>query len=214
MATLWQNIYRRRWSHTERIGIMGGTFDPIHYGHLLAAEEARFRFSMNKVIFVPCGIPPHKKSYAVTPAEHRYAMTVLATASNPRFVVSRIEIDRPGPSYAVDTLRAFRQMFGEGGELFFITGVDAVLEILTWKDKGELVRLCRFIAVTRPGYDVRQLSDRLPSDYLERIIPLVIPGMDVSSTLIRQRVRAGEPIRYLTPDAVCDYIVKHGLYKG
>lgn len=192
---------------------MGGTFDPIHYGHLLAAEEARFRFGMNQVIFVPCGIPPHKKPYAVTPAEHRYAMTVLATASNPQFVVSRIELDRPGPSYAIDTIRAFRQMFGEGTELFFITGVDAVLEILTWKENGELIKICRFIAVTRPGYDIRQLHDRLPPDYLERIIPLTIPGIDVSSTMIRERVRKGEPIRYLTPDPVCDYIAKHGLYR-
>jgi nicotinate-nucleotide adenylyltransferase len=192
---------------------MGGTFDPIHYGHLIAAEEARFRFGLSRVIFVPCGVPPHKKPYEVTPAEHRYAMTVLATASNPHFVVSRVEIERPGPSYAVDTVKIFRQQFGERAELFFITGLDAVLEILTWKSHDELIRLCRFIAVTRPGYDAVKLRERLPSDYLERIDLLAIPGMDISSTMIRERVRKGEPIRYLTPEAVCDYIAKHGLYK-
>ncbi|MFA0756452.1 MAG: hypothetical protein YPKNTGVA_001973 [Candidatus Fervidibacter sp.] len=191
---------------------MGGTFDPIHYGHLVAAEEARHRFGLACVMFVPCGQPPHKKTYAVTPAEHRYAMTLLATASNPHFVVSRLEIDRPGPSYSVDTVRLLRQQFPDA-ELFFITGADAVLEILTWKDSDELIGLCRFIAVTRPGYDLQQL-ERLPAHYLERIMPLAIPGVDISSTLIRERVRRGEPIRYLTPDAVCDYIAKHGLYRS
>ncbi len=192
---------------------MGGTFDPIHYGHLLAAEEARYRFGLSQVIFVPCGTPPHKKTYEVTPAEHRYAMTVLATASNQYFAVSRVEIDRPGPSYAVDTVKIFRHQFGERSELFFITGIDAVLEILTWKSHDELIQLCRFIAVTRPGYDAQKLREKLPPSYLTKIDLLVIPGLDISSTMIRERVRKGEPIRYLTPDAVCDYIVKHGLYR-
>lgn len=192
---------------------MGGTFDPIHYGHLLAAEEARCRFALSQVIFVPCGIPPHKKTYEATPAEHRYAMTVLATASNQYFAVSRVEIDRPGPSYAVDTVKIFQHQLGEESELFFITGLDAVLEILTWKSHDELIQLCRFIAVTRPGYDAQKLREKLPPSYLTKIDLLVIPGLDISSTMIRERVRKGEPIRYLTPDAVCDYIVKHGLYR-
>ncbi len=193
---------------------MGGTFDPIHYGHLLAAEEARFRFALSQVLFVPCGIPPHKKPYEVTPAEHRYAMTVLATADNPYFRVSRIEIDRPGPSYSVDTVRLLREQFGGETELFFITGLDAVLEILTWRNPDDLIRLCQLIAVTRPGYDAHRLREVLPPHYLERVHLLVIPGMDISSTMIRERVRRGEPIRYLTPDAVCDYIAKHGLYRS
>lgn len=192
---------------------MGGTFDPIHYGHLIAAEEARHKFNLSQVIFVPCGIPPHKKDYKVTAAEHRYAMTLLATASNPYFSVSRVEIDRPGPSYAVDTIKIFRKQFGEDVELFFITGLDAVLEVLTWKNPDELVRLCHFIAVTRPGYDAQKLQEQLPAHYLDRISLLAIPGVDISSTMIRERVRKGEPIRYLTPDAVCDYIAKHRLYK-
>lgn len=192
---------------------MGGTFDPIHYGHLIAAEEARHKFNLSQVSFVPCGIPPHKKDYKVTAAEHRYAMTLLATASNPYFSVSRVEIDRPGPSYAVDTIKIFRKQFGEDVELFFITGLDAVLEVLTWKNPDELVRLCHFIAVTRPGYDAQKLQEQLPAHYLDRISLLAIPGVDISSTMIRERVRKGEPIRYLTPDAVCDYIAKHRLYK-
>ncbi|MCS7264497.1 MAG: nicotinate-nucleotide adenylyltransferase [Armatimonadetes bacterium] len=195
------------------MGVMGGTFDPIHYGHLLAAEEARFRFNLSRVIFVPCGTPPHKKPYKVTPAEHRYAMTVLATASNPYFVVSRIEIDRPGPSYAIDTVKIFRQQFGYGVEIFFITGLDAVLEILTWKNHDELIQLCQFIAVNRPGYDSEKLREHLPPSYLDRISLLSIPGIDISSTMIRERVRKNEPILYLTPETVCDYIAKHGLYK-
>ncbi len=192
---------------------MGGTFDPIHYGHLLAAEEARFRFNLKQVIFIPSGVPPHKKPHEVTTAEHRYAMTVLATASNPCFVVSRIEIDRKGPSYAVDTVKILRQQFGEGVELFLIIGLDAALEILTWKNHHELIRLCQFITVTRPGYDVKKLHEYLPHHYLERINLLSMPGIDISSTMIRERVQKNETIRYLTPDSVCDYIAKHGLYK-
>lgn len=193
---------------------MGGTFDPIHYGHLIAAEEARFVFGLSQVIFVPCGIPPHKKPYKVTSPEHRYAMTILATENNPHFIVSRVEIDRPGPSYTVDTVKIFRQQFGNRVELFFITGLDAVLEILTWKSHEELIHLCHFIAVTRPGYDASKLQKSLPAAYLERIDLLTIPGMDISSTMIRERVRRGQPIRYLTPDPVCHYIAKHQLYKS
>ncbi|HID05665.1 MAG TPA: nicotinate-nucleotide adenylyltransferase [Armatimonadetes bacterium] len=193
---------------------MGGTFDPIHCGHLLAAEEARFRFQLSKVIFVPCGIPVHKKPYDVTPAEHRYAMVLLATASNPYFETSRIEIERPGPSYAIDTVRAFREQFGASVQLFFITGADAILEILAWKDTNELVKLCRFIAVTRPGYDLSHLHEQLSSEYLRAIDVLEIPGMDISSTSIRERVHRGEPIRYMVPDAVHDYIMQRRLYHG
>lgn len=199
-------------SMDRRIGIMGGTFDPIHLAHLLAAEEARFRFNLNKVVFVPCGIPVHKKPYEVTPVEHRYAMVLLATAGNPCFEVSRIEIDRQGPSYAIDTIRAFRQIFGEGTALYFITGADAVLEILTWRAADELIKLCRFIAVTRPGYDLSRLREQLGEKYAGAIDVLQIPGMDISSTIIRHRLRNGEPIRYMVPEAVYDYIMRHGLY--
>lgn len=192
---------------------MGGTFDPIHYGHLIGAEEARFRFRLEKVIFVPSGQPPHKKEYQVTPARHRLAMVLLATASNPYFIVSTEEIERPGPSYTIDTIRNYRARYGDSLDIYFITGADAILEISTWKENEKLVRLCRFIGITRPGYDLNQLSHRLPSSYLERIDLLEIPTIDISSTELRERVRRGEPIRYLTPDAVCDYIAKEGLYR-
>lgn len=197
----------------KRIGIMGGTFDPIHMAHLLAAEEAHFRFNLDKVVFVPCGVPAHKKPYEVTPAEHRYAMVLLATIGNPHFEVSRIEIDRQGPSYAIDTVRAFRRLYGDDAALFFITGADAVLEILTWRDADKLMELCRFIAVTRPGYDLSKLGEVLGERYTSAIDVLPIPEMDISSTQIRQRVRNGEPIRYMVPDAVYDYIMRHGLYR-
>jgi nicotinate-nucleotide adenylyltransferase len=201
-------------SHSiKRIGIMGGTFDPIHLAHLFAAEEARFKFNLEKVIFVPCGVPAHKKPYEVTPAEHRYAMVLLATANNPYFEVSRIEIDREGPSYAIDTVVAFRQLYGEDASIYFITGADAVLEILTWKETDKLIRLCKFIAVTRPGYDLSKISEVLGEEYASAIEILQIPGMDISSTAIRQRVRNGEPIRYLVPEMVYHYIMQHKLYR-
>lgn len=201
-------------SHSiKRIGIMGGTFDPIHLAHLFAAEEARFKFNLEKVIFVPCGVPAHKKPYEVTPAEHRYAMVLLATANNPYFEVSRIEIDREGPSYAIDTVMAFRQLYGEDASIYFITGADAVLEILTWKETDKLIRLCKFIAVTRPGYDLSKISEVLGEEYASAIEILQIPGMDISSTAIRQRVRNGEPIRYLVPEMVYHYIMQHKLYR-
>ncbi len=206
--------WRERWSLTRRIGIMGGTFDPIHYGHLIGAEEARFRFGLEKVIFMPCGQPPHKKDYPVTPARHRLAMVLLATASNPYFQVSTEEIERPGPSYTIDTIRSYRERFGEALDLYFITGADAILEILTWKENTELIRLTRFIGITRPGYDLTALNQRLPPSYLERIDILEIPTIDISSTQLRQRVCTGEPIRYLTPDPVRDYIAKEGLYRN
>jgi nicotinate-nucleotide adenylyltransferase len=207
-------VWQVETSHSiKRIGIMGGTFDPIHLAHLFAAEEARFKFNLEKVIFVPCGVPAHKKPYEVTPAEHRYAMVLLATANNPYFEVSRIEIDREGPSYAIDTVVAFRQLYGEDASIYFITGADAVLEILAWKETDKLIRLCKFIAVTRPGYDLSKISEVLGEEYASAIEILQIPGMDISSTAIRQRVRNGEPIRYLVPEMVYHYIMQHKLYR-
>ncbi|HIE09511.1 MAG TPA: nicotinate-nucleotide adenylyltransferase [Armatimonadetes bacterium] len=200
----------RKW---KRIGIMGGTFDPIHYGHLVAAEEARWRFDLEVVIFVPAGQPPHKPSEGITDKEHRYNMVVLATCPNPYFLVSRVEIDRPGPSYAIDTVREFKRKLGQDVEIYFITGADAVLEILTWREAERLVELCDFIAATRPGYDLEAMYRELPEKFLKHIHPLPIPGMAISSTEIRRRVREGLPIRYLTPEPVEQYILKHGLYK-
>ena len=142
----------------QRIGIMGGTFDPVHYGHLVTAEAAREQFNLEKVVFVPSGHPPHKLLGTVSDFYHRYQMAVAATASNPFFEVSQLEYERGGCSYAVDTVRDFRRLYGAGEELFFITGADAILEIFGWKQPEELLAMCRFIAATRPGYDLRQLN--------------------------------------------------------
>jgi len=195
------------------LGIMGGTFDPVHYGHLVAAEQARARFGLERVIFVPNHAPPHKRDYQVTPAERRHEMVVLATASHPCFEVSRIEIDRPGPSYSVDTLHAFREKLGGSAELYFITGADAVLEVATWHEPEQLFQLCELVAVTRPGHHLDEATKMLTRRLLERIHVLPIPGVDISSTELRRRARSGESLRYLTPPAVVSYLQTHGLYR-
>lgn len=195
------------------IGIMGGTFDPIHYGHLIIAEESRREFRLDKVIFVPAGEPPHKKDYTVSSAEHRYALTIIATASHPDFVCSRMEIERPGPSYSIDTIRQIKETYPQGTKVYFITGADAMAEILTWHEHDKLKSICKFIAATRPGYNLAELKDRLPPDYLDQIIFLEVPGVHISSTELRARVAAGNPIKYMVPEAVEIYIEKHGLYR-
>lgn len=189
---------------------MGGTFDPIHYGHLVTAEEALVQFNLDKVVFMPTGNPVRKTHREVTPAEHRYLMTVIATASNPDFDVSRMEVDRPGPTYTVDTMLALRTDLGPETDLFFITGADAVWEILTWKDSEVLADVCSFIAATRPGYDLSRFSrddaDRMHVEFME------VPALAISSTDIRSRVAERRPIRYLLPEAVAAYIRKNRLY--
>jgi len=201
-------------SGDRAVGLMGGTFDPIHYGHLLAAEEARQRFHLERVIFVPNGQPPHKKDYQVTPAERRYEMALLATASNPHFEVSRLELDRPGPSYSVDTVAVFRRQLGPEVRLYFITGADAILEILTWRNPEGLAAECEFIAVTRPGYDLARLEQAVPRLAAARVHALRAPGVDISSTEMRRRAAAGESLRYLTPSGVVRYIESYRLYAG
>ncbi len=201
------------------IGIMGGTFDPIHYGHLMTAGEARWRFGLSAVIFVPNRHPPHKEPADVSDPEHRYLMTFLATVTNPHFAVSRIEIDRPGPSYTIDTIRELRRL-RPGDELFYITGADALEQILRgeWRETEQLLGLCRFIGASRPGYrlDPEQWSSanhRL-RPHLRNVHTMEIPGMAISSTDIRARVGEGRPITYLVPETVEGYIAKHRLYAG
>jgi nicotinate-nucleotide adenylyltransferase len=196
----------------RRIGIMGGTFDPIHHGHLVAGAEARWQFELDKVLFLPTG-QPWQKPVGVSSAEDRYRMTVIATASNPAFAVSRAEIDHPGPTYTVDTLRRLRVELGERARLYFITGADAVLQILTWKDRDEVLALAEFIAATRPGYDLARLGERIPG-VSERLHPMEIPMLAISSTEIRARVARGAPIQYLVPDGVVRYVAEHGLYRS
>jgi nicotinate-nucleotide adenylyltransferase len=194
----------------RRIGVMGGTFDPIHHGHLVAASEVAHIFDLEEVIFVPTGQPyqKHQKhERMVSPAEDRYLMTVIATASNPRFSVSRVDIDRPGPTYTIDTLRELAAQAGPDNEMFFITGADALAEILTWHDADELFTLAHFVGCTRPGH---QLSGAgLPDG---KISLVEIPALAISSTECRARVEAGEPVWYLVPDGVVQYIAKRKLY--
>ena len=193
----------------RRIGVMGGTFDPIHHGHLVAASEVQASFDLDEVVFVPTGQPWQKAHREVSPAEHRYLMTVIATASNPRFTVSRVDIDRGGPTYTMDTLSDLSKVY-DGDELFFITGADALAEIFTWRDANELFGLAHFVGCTRPGYtmDASSLTD-IPSD---RVTLLEIPALAISSTECRERRRMGDPVWYLVPDGVVQYIAKHDLY--
>lgn len=203
--------------NAERVGIMGGTFDPIHLGHLVTAEAARSGFNMDKVVFVPSGQPPHKKGLRITNKEHRYLMTVLATSANPYFEVSRTEIDRPGESYAIDTVRYIRSKMKPDSELFFITGADAILEIVTWKDMEELFANCIFIAATRPGFNLSEMNNHLQKKLspanLAKIIPITVPAMAISSTDIRARVQNGRTIKYLLPESVENFIRKNDLYQ-
>ena len=187
---------------------MGGTFDPIHHGHLVAASEVASSFHLDEVVFVPTGQPGQKDGTGVRPAEHRYLMTVIATASNPDFTVSRVDIDRPGKTYTIDTLRDLAREYPDT-ELFFITGADALAQILSWKDSDELFELAQFIGVTRPGYELNE--DGLPAD---RVHLQEVPAMAISSTDCRDRVAGGEPVWYLVPDGVVQYINKHRLYVG
>ncbi|CAB4952542.1 unannotated protein [freshwater metagenome] len=187
-----------------RLGVMGGTFDPIHHGHLVAASEVSSVFKLDEVIFVPTGEPWQKGK--VTEGEHRYLMSVIATAANPSFTVSRVDIDREGPTYTIDTLRDIKAAYPDA-ELFFITGADAVAQILAWKDIDKIWELAHFIAVSRPGHKL--VIPDVPSGAIET---LVIPALSISSTDVRQRVATGKPVWYLVPDGVVQYIAKHELY--
>ncbi len=188
---------------------MGGTFDPIHHGHLVAASEVQAWFDLDEVVFVPTGEPWQKSDRMVSPAEHRYLMTVVATASNPRFTVSRVDIDRGGPTYTIDTLRDLKRALPDA-ELYFITGADALADIFTWRDAAELFALARFVGCTRPGYEMSPATlEGIPSD---RVTILEIPALAISSTECRERRSKGEPVWYLVPDGVVQYISKHNLY--
>jgi nicotinate-nucleotide adenylyltransferase len=190
----------------RRVGVMGGTFDPIHHGHLVAASEVAQSFDLDEVVFVPTGQPWQKGN--VTEAEHRYLMTVIATASNPRFTVSRVDVDRDGPTYTIDTLREL-QAARPDSDLFFITGADAIAQILSWRDVEELWKLAHFVAVSRPGHQLEVTG--LPNGDVSL---LEVPALAISSTDCRDRVSRGFPVWYLVPDGVVQYISKHHLYRS
>ena len=193
-------------SRRPRIGIMGGTFDPIHHGHLVAASEAQVALDLDEVIFVPTGAPVDKPD--VSDSEHRYLMAVIATASNPRFRVSRVDIDRAGTTYTVDTLKDLHLQFPDA-DLFFITGADAIAAFFSWKDAEDLTSLAHFVGVSRPGHELSVGS--LPSD---KVTVLEVPALAISSTDCRARIKRGHAVWYLVPDGVVQYISKHRLYRG
>jgi nicotinate-nucleotide adenylyltransferase len=188
---------------------MGGTFDPIHNGHLVAASEVQAWFDLDEVVFVPTGEPWQKSARQVSSAEHRYLMTVIATASNPRFWVSRVDIDRPGPTYTIDTLRDLQTALPDA-ELYFITGADALGEIFTWRDARDIFELAHFVGCTRPGYAMDEST--LQGIPREKVTIVEIPALAISSTDCRRRSEKGEPVWYLVPDGVVQYISKYSLY--
>ena len=192
----------------RKIGVMGGTFDPVHHGHLVAASEVADRFALDEVIFVPTGRPWQKSADLVSPAEDRYLMTVIATASNPRFSTSRVDIDRDGPTYTADTLADLHRTVPDA-ELFFITGADALAQILSWRKVEEMFSLAHFVGVTRPGYELADAH--LPKGSVSLV---EVPAMAISSTDCRERVAQGRPVWYLVPDGVVQYISKRRLYQA
>jgi nicotinate-nucleotide adenylyltransferase len=208
-------LARRRGSdphQRHRLGVMGGTFDPIHHGHLVAASEVASRFSLDEVVFVPTGQPWQKTHREVSSAEDRYLMTVIATASNPRFTVSRVDIDRPGLTYTVDTLRDLRAERGEDNDMYFITGADALTQILTWHEVNSIFDLAHFVGCTRPGVDLDSpVITQLPKD---KVTLIEVPALAISSTNCRRRVEEQKPIWYLVPDGIVQYIAKRGLYQN
>ncbi|NCC95774.1 MAG: nicotinate-nucleotide adenylyltransferase [Synergistales bacterium] len=218
----YSNSSRKRLTEDEaqtvarKIGVMGGTFDPIHHGHLVAAEEALFALGLERVIFIPTGDSFHKTQHRVSSPEDRYMMTSLATLENDNFRVSRIEIDRHEPSYTVDTLREMRHWFPVGEVAFyFITGIDAVSAMMSWHEHDSLPELCSIVAVSRPGYGKEgfEFIRSFPDSFRKAVVPLSIPSLSISSTEIRKRVKEGKNIRYLVPPLVEQYIRKKGLYR-
>jgi nicotinate-nucleotide adenylyltransferase len=199
----------------KSLGILGGTFDPIHYGHIVAAECVRDACHLDQIVFVPAARPPHKDLEEVLESQHRYEMVQIALEDNPNFAVSAIELERQGMSYTIETIEAFLRMFPEA-EIFFILGVDALLLINTWKEVKHLINLCNFIVVTRPGYILNKKDEcfrDIPDSLWDKTRIISIPGLFISSSDIRRRVAQGRTIKYLLPSAVEEYIAEHNLYK-
>lgn len=199
----------------RKIGIMGGTFDPIHIGHLATAEAVRIEYNLDMVLFIPAANPPHKQNIEVAPAMHRYIMTVMATYSNPHFYVSPIEMERSGPSYTIDTIKQLIEQYGDKTELYFITGADAIQEIPTWNKIDELLDLCCFVAAARPGCicTLDNIKNHFGAKGRKKIHRLPTPELEISSTDIREKVRLGKSIKYIVPESVEQYILKEGLYQ-
>lgn len=200
----------------KRIGVMGGTFDPIHYGHLALAEHVRCEFHLDKIIFIPSGVPPHKNTFKVSDNMHRYMMTELATIQNPNFEVSDMEVISPEVSYTILTIQNLIDKYGVDVDIYFITGADVLLEIETWEKPDQLLKMCGFIVGTRPGHENKKLEEQvviLEEKYGANIHLARIPALDISSTDIRKRVTHKKSIKYLVPEGVEQYIYKNQLYK-
>ena len=200
----------------RKIGIMGGTFDPIHIGHLVTAEAVRIEYDLEKVLFIPAGHPPHKQGSLVTPALHRYIMTVMAIFANPAFVVSAVEMDRPGPSYTIDTVKTLVAQHGDQTDFYFITGADAIGDLPTWNNIEEILDLCHFVAATRSGCIsmIDPVIEYFGTKGRQRIHRLTTPELEISSTDIRERIKKGRSIKYIVPESVEQYIYKEGLYRA
>jgi nicotinate-nucleotide adenylyltransferase len=189
---------------------MGGTFNPPHLGHLICAEEVYDHFKFDKIIFIPNARPPHKNKSGVIDPQHRYMMTYLTIKDNPHFEISRVELDRSGHSYSIETIKEFRRIYESDTEFYWIIGADSILEMNIWKDVDELLTLCNFIAINRPGYDLNKADPR----YLDKVTFFKVTGVDISASEIRRRVRQGQSFKYLVTSDVEDYIYKNGLYKN
>ena len=203
---------------TRRVGILGGTFDPVHYGHLVIAEEVRAALALTEVIFVPTGDPPHKQGEHITAARHRLAMLELALAANPFFAISLVDMDRPGPNYTVETLRLLRAQWRAATDMYFIIGWDSLEDFPTWYDPGGILKqLAHLVAVHRPGYteepSYREHLERRVPGIAERLLAVPAPQLEISATDLRQRVAAGRPIKYQLPETVERYIYEHLLYQ-
>ncbi|MGD8473030.1 MAG: nicotinate-nucleotide adenylyltransferase [Anaerolineae bacterium] len=201
-------------AQVQRLGIFGGTFDPIHHGHLVAAAEARFQLDLDRVLFVPARVPPHKPAQPISAASHRLRMVELAIATNPHFALSRVDVDRPAPSYTVETLELLRAEWGPGPRFFFIEGPDSLSDIVCWYQPQRLIELCELAVVARPGsnVDLAGLERQLPG-LTDRLHWVEMPLLEISSTDVRARARTGRPISYLVPHGVEAYIRQHGLYR-
>ena len=201
----------------KRVAVMGGTFDPIHYGHLVTAEAVRQEFQIDQVLFIPTGRPPHKSDRVISDPENRYLMTLLATESNDDFYVSRLEIDRVGYTYTIDTIHALQEIYGPDTEIFFITGADAFYQMFSWHNAEELLASCTFVAATRPGYNKEELMRRILTTHednpLRKFHFLEVPALSISSSDIRARIQSGRSIKYLVPESVENFIQKYHLYQ-
>ena len=200
----------------QKIAVMGGTFDPIHFGHLAAAEAVRTELNLEKVLFLPAGRPAHKQNQIITEPKSRFIMTALAVANNPNFEASSLEIERPGTTYTIETIKQLITIYGSEAEIYFIIGADSVFELPSWYKVRELLRICKIVVVTRPGFDnevLEQKINELTEEYNGDIYLIEIPSLEISSTDIRDRIKTGKSIKYLLPESVESYIKENDIYR-